>query len=154
MLSETEQHHRWGKLPTTPYIALGLDIGTHKIGVANGQSLLRTASPLRNIRANNAIPSWPDFDALLAQWQPALIVIGWPLNMDGSPTFLTPACERVANKIHGRYGLCVRCVDERLSTREAYDIALTSGTKKWKNQTVDDLAAAVILETWFNNAAR
>mgnify|MGYP003384772737 CR=1 FL=1 len=151
MLSAEEQNHRWGKIPEGAYIALGLDIGTHKIGIASGQSMLGTASPHTNIKANNAAPAWAEFETVLKQWQPKLIVIGWPLNMDDSPTFLTPACERAANKIHGRYGVSVRCVDERLSTREAYDIALSANNSTWKNKAVDGLAAAVILETWFNS---
>lgn len=151
MLTAEEQHHRWGKTPTKAYIALGLDIGTHKIGVASGQSMLGTASPVTNLKAKNATPTWSDFEALLKEWKPGLIVVGWPLNMDGSPTFLTAACEKIANKIHGHFGVCVRCVDERLSTREAYDIALSAPNSGWKNKAVDGLAAAVILETWFNS---
>lgn len=150
MLDFEQQAHRWGKLPSGPYTALSLDIGMQKIGIATGQSLLQDATPRQVIKANDAKPDWPAFEQQLAQWKPQLIIVGWPMNMDGSNTFLSPACERAANKIHGRYQLPVRCVDERLSTREAYDLAINSGNNKWKGKAVDALAACVILETWFS----
>ncbi len=153
MLSNAEQEKKWGPLPTNAYLALALDIGTKKIGIAKGQSLLANASPVGNIKANDASPAWAELENILKQWKPDLIIIGWPMNMDGSPTFLSEACTRAANKIHGRYALPVRLADERLSTREAYDIALSDPDANWKNQNVDALAAVAILETWFNSTA-
>lgn len=151
MLDELQQSQRWGKIPAKPFLAMALDIGTRKIGVATGHSLLATATPQTAIKADQATPNWRELEALIGKWQPQLVVIGWPLNMDDSVTFLTPSCERAANKIHGRYGLSVRCVDERLSTREAYEIALSDPDANWKNKPVDAIAAAVILDTWFSS---
>lgn len=151
MLEEPQQSQRWGKLPQVPFLAMALDIGTRKIGVATGHSLIATTTPQTAIKADQATPNWPELEALLKKWQPQLVVVGWPLNMDGSETFLTAACERAANKIHGRYNIAVRCVDERLSTREAYEIALSDPDANWKNKPVDAIAAAVILDSWFQS---
>jgi len=150
MLDWQTQAERWGPLPEGHYNALALDIGTHKIGFASGHSLLGEATPRGTMKSNDGVPAWQFFEQELKSWKPDIIIIGWPMNMDGSDTFLSPVCQRVANKIHGRYSLPVRCVDERLSTREAYDLALNADHKNWKGKAVDALAACVILESWFN----
>lgn len=152
MYSYDIQQERWGEIPNSPYTALALDIGMQKIGVATGSSFLAEATPRDNIKANDAAPHWPQLQEQLKRWKPQLVVIGYPMNMDDSDTFLSPACVRAANKIHGRYQLPVRLVDERLSTREAYDLAINADHQRWKGKAVDALAASVILQTWFQIA--
>ena len=149
MLDETEQAQHWGPAPTGDFMALAMDIGSRKIGIASGHSRLGQGTPRTIISARQGQPDWAQFEQLLASWQPRLIVIGWPLNMDATPTRLTASCERCANKIHGRYRLPVRCVDERLSTREAYELALAAHSSHKQAAPVDALAAVVILETYF-----
>ena len=63
---------------------LAFDYGLRQIGVAVGNSLLATSQPLCVLQARDGIPDWAQIAALVAEWQPGLIVVGDPLNMDGT----------------------------------------------------------------------
>ena len=69
---------------TTSRTLLGFDFGMKNIGIAVGQELTRTANPLTAIKARDGIPDWELIARLLQEWQPALLVVGLPLNMDGT----------------------------------------------------------------------
>lgn len=99
---------------------LAFDFGTRSIGVAIGQRITGTARPLTAIKAQDGTPDWNIITRLLKEWQPETVVVGLPLNMDGSeqPT-LTARARNFANKIHGRFGVAITLHDERLSTVEA-----------------------------------
>ncbi|WP_241488341.1 Holliday junction resolvase RuvX, partial [Winslowiella iniecta] len=98
---------------------LSFDFGTKSIGVAVGQQLTGTARPLTAIKAQDGIPDWNLIERLLKEWQPDLVVVGLPLNMDGTEQPLTARARKFANRLHGRFGVPVELHDERLSTVEA-----------------------------------
>ena len=98
---------------------LCFDFGTKRIGVAVGQTLTDTASPLEIITVRNNRPDWERIGALINQWQPQALVVGNPLNMDGSRHPIGAAVDAFARKLQGRYRLPVLQADERLSTVEA-----------------------------------
>lgn len=100
---------------------LAFDFGTKSIGVAIGQQLTGTARPLIALKAQDGIPDWNRLEALLKEWQPDRVVVGLPLNMDGSEQPLTVRARKFANRLHGRFGVQVDLHDERLSTVEARD---------------------------------
>jgi putative Holliday junction resolvase len=133
-----------GKLPNQAYIALGFDFGSKKIGVASGQSLTATASPLDILKAKNGIPNWDDIGQLVQQWQPQLIIVGLPLNMDGSESDLSLRAKKFARRLAANYTCAVGLMDERLTSREARELSSHDGQ-------VDHVAAALILESWFNS---
>ena len=64
---------------------LGFDYGSKRIGVAVGQELTRTAQGLRTLHNNQSGPDWPAIAALIHEWQPELLVVGMPHNMDDRP---------------------------------------------------------------------
>ena len=70
--------------PVMAELILGLDFGTSKIGVAVGQHLTATASPIGKVRASQGKPNWVAMDRIIREWQPNLLVVGLPLNMDSS----------------------------------------------------------------------
>ena len=117
--------------------ALAFDYGTRQIGVAVGQTLTGSAEPLINLRARDGIPDWDHIGKLIKEWKPDILIVGLPLNMDGS-------------RLEGRFNLPAQCVDERLSTFEAKqqlrDQQRTPGS--YRENPVDSLAAALLLETW------
>lgn len=117
-------------------VVLGFDFGTRRIGVAIGNGVTREARPLSIIEAAGAA-RWPRIAALLAEWQPAQLVVGVPRHPDGAPHEMTASCEKFARQLHGRHGLPVALVDERYSSAVVPDGR-------------DDAAAAVILQQWFN----
>ncbi len=60
---------------------LCFDFGTKRIGVAVGQSITKTANPLKTVKNSNNKPDWNDIEQLIKEWQPDALVVGIPLNM-------------------------------------------------------------------------
>lgn len=132
---------------------LGFDFGPRKIGVAIGQTLTATATALETVRAQGQRPDWKRLEALIREWQPDAIVVGLPLNMDGSEEDWSPRVHRFARQLQGRFGLSVHLVDERLSSLEARrQLAIADDST---DRRIDAQAAKLILETWLadNRAA-
>ncbi len=131
---------------------LGFDFGTKSIGIAIGQQLTGTARPLTAIKAQDGIPDWSKIEKLLKEWQPDLVVVGLPLNMDGTEQPLTARARKFANRLHGRFGVAVELQDERLSTVEARaDLFEHGGYKALSKGNVDSGSAVIILESWFDH---
>ncbi len=126
---------------------IGFDFGPRKIGVAVGQSITATASPLTTLRSRNDRPDWPRIEALIREWRPEAAVVGLPFNMDDSETLIAPLVRRFARQLQGRFGLPVHLVDERLTTREARQVL---GPKASSRERVDAMAAKLLLETWLS----
>ncbi len=131
---------------------IGFDYGVKNIGVAIGQSLIGSASELAPLKARDGVPNWDQINQLLKEWQPALAVIGLPLNMDGSDSELSQRARKFANRLNGRFGIKTALMDERLSTREAKTIAREDGHKgNYRENPIDSLAARLILESWLTS---
>jgi|TARA_B110000977_G_scaffold45254_1_gene61541 putative Holliday junction resolvase len=121
-------------------LAMAFDFGTTKIGVAVGQQITGTASPVAVVKARDGIPQWLAIDRLVEEWQPKVLVVGLPINMDGTESDMSKAAARFSRRLHGRYGIRIELMDERLSTFEA---------REFENpDQLDAIAAKLILETW------
>lgn len=127
-----------------PRRILAFDFGTKRIGVAVGQELTATATPLAPLKARDGIPDWQQVEQLVKQWQPDAFVVGVPLNMDGSPSEMAVRAKKFSNRLHGRYHLPSYGMDERLSSFEA-----RREIEAVQTESVDSLAAKLILESWF-----
>ncbi|MGO1430698.1 MAG: Holliday junction resolvase RuvX, partial [Halomonas sp.] len=110
-------------------LILAFDYGTRRIGVAVGNELLHSARELTPLTARDGIPDWKVVSQLLTEWQPDLLVVGLPLNMDGSESAMSIRARKFGNRLHGRYGKPCEMVDERGTTREAKLIAREAGHK-------------------------
>lgn len=131
---------------------IAFDFGTSSIGAAVGQDITKTAQPLCAFKAKNGTPNWLDIEKKLKEWQPDYLVVGLPLNMDGSEQELTLRAKKFANRLHGRFGYQVKLQDERLSTVEAKSYLFESGGYRALNKgQVDANSAVIILESWFDN---
>ncbi len=126
---------------------LGFDYGLARIGVAVGQELTSTATALITVRANDGKPDWDAISKLFEQWQPDEVVVGLPLNMDGSESELSRRAQRFGNQLHGRYNLPAHFMDERLSSLQA-ESELRGKSPKIKKADIDKVAAKIILESW------
>ena len=124
---------------------LGFDFGTKKIGVAVGQTITGTATPLTTLRNRGQKPDWGAIESLVREWQPEAAVLGLPHNMDDTEESWTDQIRRFARQIHGRFGLKVHLIDERLTTIEARH---RLGPDARNPDAVDAMAAKLILETW------
>ncbi|WP_045856029.1 Holliday junction resolvase RuvX [Teredinibacter purpureus] len=138
-------------LNTKPQSILAFDFGTRSIGVASGQTLTQSAGELPALRAKEGIPDWLELEALLTEWKPDIVVVGLPVNMDGSEMEMTRRARKFGNRINGRFGYTVAFTDERLSTHEAKAQAAKAGHKgNYREKPIDSLAARIILEGWLN----
>ncbi len=129
---------------------LAFDFGTKRIGVAIGNTLTGTARPLVVLKASDGAPDWQQLAALVAEWRPVQLVVGLPLNMDGTESELSTRARRFANRLGGRLSLPVTTVDERLSSFEARGEIMRSARRPGARPEVDALAASLILETWLS----
>ena len=131
---------------------LGFDYGSKRIGIAVGQSITATANPLTQITAKKGQPDWLQCDKIIQQWQPARLIVGLPLNMDGTESRLSQATKHFAQQLQTRYDCLVELVDERLSSREAQDMLIAQqGNKYFSKTQTNRVAAQVILQSWLNN---
>jgi len=129
-----------------PRTLLGFDFGTKRIGVAVGQELTRTATALTTLRSPDGGPDWAGISRLIKEWQPAALVVGLPLNLDGSESESSRLARRFGNRLTGRYNLPVFTADERLSSTEAEAILAEQG--RFEKADIDKLAAQLILQSW------
>ena len=130
--------------------ALGFDFGLKRTGVAIGQTITSTASPVTTVVSKEkGQANFLELDKLVTEWKPDALVVGIPLNMDGSEQPLTQAAKTFANSLKKRYHLPVYGVDERLSTIEAKEqLFEKGGYRKLKSNEIDHYAAVLILNTW------
>jgi putative Holliday junction resolvase len=137
-----------------PKIVLAFDFGLRRIGVACGDTVSRSASPLETVPAGPNGPRWELIGSMLRDWQPDMAVVGLPYNVDGSDGEMTGAARTFAAELARRYALEVDMVDERYSSLEAgarLQSARESGLRRRRvaKSDVDAAAACVILERWF-----
>lgn len=134
---------------------MGFDFGLARIGVALGNTLTGTATPLCTLKSNDQKPDWNGITKLIEEWQPTHLIIGLPTYLDGSKSEITQRAERFSRQLEGRYQLPVSLVNEMLTSLEAEQRlkqARQSGRKKKITKgEVDQLAATIILESWIQN---
>lgn len=123
---------------------LAFDFGLKRVGVAVGNTLIRQAQPLTIITAATNDAKFAEIAALIREWQPARCVVGLPMHPDGAEHEMTVRCRRFANQLHGRYGVPTVLVDERFTS---------AVIPQRQGQRVDDEAAAIILQQYFNDYA-
>jgi len=147
MTDTVPKKNNWHKL-------MGFDFGTTKIGIATGQTITHTAQPLDPIAAVSGQPNWETLESIIKQWKPQALIVGLPLNMDGSEQQVTQQAKKFANRLHGRFGLPVELQDERLTTVDARsEIFEREGKKGIESRSIDSLAACLILESWLQQNA-
>ncbi|MBV8633014.1 MAG: Holliday junction resolvase RuvX [Burkholderiaceae bacterium] len=127
-----------------PETLLGFDFGLKRIGVAQGNSVTRQATPLTVISERTNDGKFAAIAALIKEWPPERCVVGLPLHPDGAEHEMTMRCRRFANQLKGRYGVEVELVDERYSSAV---IAQRRG------EVIDAQAAAIILQQYFDQTS-
>ena len=128
---------------------LGFDFGRKQIGIAAGQTVTHTSSALTIVKAKNGIPDWISLDKIIMDWEPDIFVVGLPLNMDLTESDLSQESRKFALSLRNRFGRKAEMMDERLTSREAKEQRRTVNGKH--SNKVDDLAAALILQSWLDN---
>ena len=123
---------------------VAFDFGTKKIGVAVGQTATYTSSPLQVILNKDDKVNWNEISTLLNEWKPELILIGKPLNMDGTDSEIMKQVERFYQKLKKIYDTNYEYIDERLTTFEARQILEDTNINN-----VDANAAKILIDNWF-----
>ena len=121
---------------------IGFDFGLKRIGVATANTTSMIATPLTILRAHSGVPDWIAVSRIIDEWTPDLLVIGLPVNMDGSDGELSSRAKKFARRLSARFNKRTVMIDERLTSHEAKKIR--------PDENIDDLAATFILETWLN----
>ena len=130
---------------------LAFDFGTKRIGIAVGNTLLRSASPLLTIAEEKTEARFAAIASLLAEWQPGALVVGLPSNDDGSTHELTALCRRFANRLKGRFKLPTILLDERYTSLAASSQLNEAGIHGRKQKALlDQYAAQQILQAYFD----
>lgn len=124
---------------------MAFDFGTQKIGVALGQSLTGQARPLATLKAKSGKPDWSELQTLIDQWRPDHLVVGLPLNMDGTESDISRQAQKFARRLSHFLNQPVEMMDERLST---FDARAHHKQNKKKQHSVDAYAAALIAQAW------
>ncbi len=132
---------------------LAVDGGTRRVGLALGHRGLGLATPHSVIERNPGAAGLVDLVRrvadLAAEEDVDRIVVGLPLNMDGSEGPAARAARELGRALEGATGRPVTMVDERLTSEAAQERARASGWTPRSGRPIDDVAAAVLLESWF-----
>lgn len=125
---------------------ISFDFGTKKIGVAVGQTETKTSSPLQIVFSKNNTVNWDEIESIVNEWKPNLILVGKPLNMDGSDSDMMGKVDIFYKKLEKISKIPCEYVDERLTSFEARE-SLT----EIKKDLIDAHAAKILIDQWFNN---
>ena len=133
---------------------LAIDYGDARVGTAITDALGITAQGLETIKNNgNDKAVLARLDEIMNEYEISTIVVGMPLNMDGTKTERVEKTKKFIHKLKCKYNkIKIETVDERLTTVQAHKTMNELGIKpKNKKNIVDTLSAVYILETYINN---
>ena len=127
---------------------LAFDFGTQYIGVAVGQTITKTSSPLIVINvAREGAEIWKTISNLIDEWKPDQLLVGKPLNMDGTTSDMMKKVDLFFQKLQKISNIPCELVDERLTSFEAKQLM----QKDSKDGRIDDLAAKIFLDNWIEH---
>ena len=134
---------------------LALDVSRRAIGVAGADAGWRLATPLRTIRRKRWAQDLAQLETVLQEREAGALVIGWPLNMDGSEGPRCQAVQAFASRLDAELDLPMLLWDERLSTFAAGEAADQAGLRSTKRAAMlDALAATAVLQDALDALAR
>ncbi len=134
---------------------LAFDFGLQRTGVAVGNTLTGSATPECTLQSKGEAPNWGEITKLIDDWKPSKIIVGMPIELDGSENPLQKRIIRFSNQLSGRYNISVEHENEQFSSIEAAQrlkqLRQSGRKQKIKKEEVDKIAASIILETWMKN---
>lgn len=139
----------------SPKTILAFDFGLRRIGVAVGQSVTGSASPLGVVANRDSGIDHDAIAALIAEWRPGTLVVGMPVHADGSASEIQVPVKAFIDELT-RYGIPVETVDERYTSVEAERVlkeARAGGTRgRIRREDIDSAAAVFIAERYLLRA--
>ena len=138
-------------MPAAHQTLLAFDYGLRHIGVAVGQTLISSSNPAGIVRARDGVPDWNAIAKLIKEWQPQLLLVGLPLNMDGTDSPMSLRARKFSRQLQEKYKGAVELVDERLSSFAAKQARKEAQSSiDFGRDTVDAEAACIILQDYYN----
>ena len=139
-----------------PHLILALDYGVKKMGMALGNTMTQTARAFDILAMNNGQPDWDNLIGIIKVWGVAQVIVGLPLNMDGSSSMLSKRAHKFARRLAHRImeqhlPVTVSLCDERLTSIEAREIAWDNGWIKNERDPIDDISACILMSTYFSD---
>ncbi|MFO1347782.1 MAG: Holliday junction resolvase RuvX [Pseudomonadales bacterium] len=133
---------------------LAFDYGLRHIGVAVGQTLIASSNPIGIVRARDGVPDWNSIAKFISEWQPNMVLVGLPLNMDGSDSAMSLRARKFSRQLQEKYKIAVELVDERLSSFAAKQARKEAqGNIDFGRDTVDAEAACILLQDYYRRTA-
>lgn len=144
-------------MPGTPETILAFDFGLRRIGIAVGQQVTQSASPLTTVANSDKGPDWRAVERIVNEWRPQRLIVGVPTRADGTPSEFGKLVDRFISDLC-RFGLPVDSVDERYSSVEAGEMltAQRAGGLRGRirKENIDSQAAVLIAERWLKRASQ
>ncbi len=109
-------------MPSNITTVLGIDYGLKRIGIASGQTITGSASPITTLNQINGATDWAALEKLVTQWQPQALIIGMPYYLDGKENDMTKVVEKFCLELEKRFSLPIFKINEALSSYEAEEI--------------------------------
>ncbi len=137
-----------------PKLILALDFGVKKMGMALGNDLTQDARPFDILAMDNGQPDWDNLLGIIDVWCIDKVVVGLPLNIDGTESMLTKRAKKFARRLAHRLGerhfdVLVYFYDERLTSKEARLMAWEMGWITHEQDPIDDIASCILLNSYF-----
>ena len=130
---------------------IGFDYGKKRTGIASGQTITNTATPLITLNQIEGNPDWQGIQQQIEEWQPDALILGVPYQLDGTASTMTKAALHFGDCLRKRFDLPVYEINEALSSYEAEDILKKNKKITQHNKgEVDKIAAAVIVQSWLD----
>lgn len=132
---------------------LAIDYGHKRVGLALSDESRQLASPLKPLQRTSELLT--QLQKLCTEHTVELMVVGYPLRLDGSVGEAARNVEQFAEKLKATVGIAVELVDERLSTSEAQKAMIEGGaSRKRRKEMIDSVAAAMFLQTFLDGPGR
>lgn len=130
---------------------LGIDYGLKRIGIATGQTITGSASPITTLEQINGSPNWSEIEQLITQWKPQALIVGMPYYLDGTENDMTKIVDAFCLELEQRFTLPIFKINEALTSYEAEEM-LKINTKigKHNKHEIDKMAAAIIVQNWLD----
>ncbi|EFM24610.1 MULTISPECIES: Holliday junction resolvase RuvX [Peptoniphilus] len=130
---------------------LGLDVGDKYIGVSISDTTCTIASNLVTIRRTSNDKAYEEIEGILNDYNIGTVVVGVPINMDGSDTVMSKRIRKFARKLTPKFGVEVIFQDERFTSIEAERTLIQSNVRREnRKKYIDQLAASIILQTYID----
>jgi putative holliday junction resolvase len=128
---------------------MGFDYGTKSIGIAVAETITQHSKPLGAIKTKAGEIDWDSIKKYIDQWSPQILIVGIPLQMDGSRQTLTDLAHAFAQALTDRFHLPTYEIDERMTTLAARSqLFEEQGYRGLQKNAVDARSAVIMLEDW------